>query len=273
MVNTFTNLFDKLQDKTGLKADEKMQDGLKYCTICNEPRQYNVTLQGKEYLMPTPCRCQQEALKAAENQLALVKKQQNIERLKRGITDEKYKNMTFEKSTCNELIFAKRYTDNFQKYKQDNIGLMILGETGTGKTYAAACIANALIQQEFSVFMANTLYITDKMTNLFANDRLEFIQSLQRYSLLIVDDFGAERCTEFACEQVYNLIETRYRSKKPMIITSNLTPDQLKTDDLRLKRTYDRVKEMCHPIIMTGESIRKSIANERYRRIKNELEG
>lgn len=269
----FTSLFEKMQDSVMINIDEYMHDGIKHCSICNDPRQYKLVLQGKEYLMKTPCLCQQQELDAAENQVALIKKNQNIERLKRGITDTKYKEMTFDKSTCSELVFAKRYVDNFQKYKHDNIGLMILGETGTGKTYAAACIANSLIQQEVSVFMANMLYITDKMTSLFSDDRLEFIQSLQRYSLLIIDDFGVERSTEFACEQVYNLIETRYRCKKPLIITSNLTPDQLKTDELRLKRTYDRVKEMCHPIIMEGESIRKSIANDRYQRIKNELEG
>lgn len=272
-VNNFEGLFDKLQDNAVPKVGEFIQDGLKYCATCNEPLQCKVELLGREYLMPIPCLCRRQEIEIANQQYQQIQKQQTIERLKCGITDSKYKDMIFENSSCNELIFAKRYVENFQKYSKENTGLMILGDTGTGKTYVAGCIANALVLQGVSVFMANILYITDKMMNLFSDERQGFIESLQRYDLLIIDDFGAERFTEFACEQVYHLIETRYRCKKPLIITSNLTLEQFKSNDVRVKRTYDRVKEMCHPITMTGESIRRSIANDRYRRVKNELEG
>ena len=58
-------------------------------------------------------------------------------------------------------------------------------------------------------------------------DRNQFINSLNRYSLLIIDDLGIERNSDFALEQVFNVIDSRYRSKKPLIITTNLTLSEL----------------------------------------------
>ena len=51
----------------------------------------------------------------------------------------------------------------------------------------------------------------------------EYISRLCRYPLLILDDFGMERGTEYGLEQVFNVIDSRYRSRKPLIVTTNLT--------------------------------------------------
>lgn len=57
--------------------------------------------------------------------------------------------------------------------------------------------------------------------------RNEYIERLCRFPLLIIDDFGMERGTEYGLEQVYNVIDSRYRSRKPLIVTTNLTLDSL----------------------------------------------
>ena len=62
--------------------------------------------------------------------------------------------------------------------------------------------------------------------------RNEYISRLCHYPLLIIDDFGMERGTEYGLEQVFNVIDSRYRSGKPLIVTTNLT-----LDDLRNPRT------------------------------------
>lgn len=80
-------------------------------------------------------------------------------------------------------------------------------------------------------------------------------------SLLIIDDLGIERGTEYALEQVYNVIDTRYKSGRPLIVTTNLTLDELKAPaDIPHKRIYDRVLGMCVPVMFNGVNFRKKEA-------------
>lgn len=66
-----------------------------------------------------------------------------------------------------------------------------------------------------------------------------------------------ERGTEYGLEQLFNVIDSRYRTRKPLIVTTNLTLNELKnTTDLSYKRIYDRVLEMCMPVQIEGVSIR-----------------
>ena len=75
--------------------------------------------------------------------------------------------------------------------------------------------------------MTNFSRILNTLTGMHFEDRNQFINSLNRYSLLIIDDLGIERNSDFALEQVFNVIDSRYRSKKPLIITTNLTLSEL----------------------------------------------
>ena len=101
------------------------------------------------------------------------------------------------------------------------------------------------------------------MTGLFGSERADFLASLNAYDLLILDDLGAERGTEYALEQVFVVIDARYRSRKPLIVTTNLTLDALKhPDDLPHARIYDRILEICAPILFSGENLRVEKANE-----------
>lgn len=154
---------------------------------------------------------------------------------------------------------AKCYVDRWDKMLSENIGLLLWGEVGTGKSFFAACIANALIEQCVSVKMTNFAAI---LNDLFSCDnKNEYIDRLNESSLLIIDDLGIERNTEYALEQVYNIIDARYKSNKPVIITTNLSLTELKhPSDTAHKRIYDRILEMCVPIRFNGENMRSSKA-------------
>ena len=70
--------------------------------------------------------------------------------------------------------------------------------------------------------------------------------SLDDYSLLVIDDLGVERNTEYAMEQMFTVIDSRYRSKKPLIVTTNLKLEEIKNPpDLAHARIYDRILERC----------------------------
>ena len=98
-----------------------------------------------------------------------------------------------------------------------HIGCLFWGGVGTGKSYLAGCIANALMEKEIPVHMTNFALILNDLAASFEN-RNEYISRLCRYPLLILDDFGMERGTEYGLEQVFNVIDSRYRSGKPLIV-------------------------------------------------------
>ena len=84
-----------------------------------------------------------------------------------------------------------------------------------------------------------------------------------------IDDFGMERGTEYALEQIYSIVDSRYRSQKPLIVTTNLTLDEIRhPQDTAHARIYDRLLEMCVPISCIGVSLRKENAQEKLERMK-----
>ena len=104
--------------------------------------------------------------------------------------------------------------------------------------------------------------------------RNEYIDRLCRFPLLILDDFGMERGTEYGLEQVYNVADSRYHSQKPLIVTTNLTLEELQhPEDTAHARIYDRLLEMCCPVFFTGENIRKSTAQGKMERLKGLMNG
>ncbi len=126
------------------------------------------------------------------------------------------------------------------------------------------CIANALMEQEIAVCMTNFATILSDLAASFEG-RNEYISRLCSYPLLILDDFGMERGTEYGLEQVYNVIDSRYRSGKPLIVTTNLTLEELQhPQDTAHARIYDRLTSMCAPVRFTGSNFRKETAQEKW---------
>ena len=163
---------------------------------------------------------------------------------------------------------ARFYAEHWADMKAENIGYLLWGSVGTGKSYLAACIANALMEQEIPVRMTNFAAVLNDL-NSRIEGRNEYISRLCRYPLLIIDDFGMERGTEYGLEQVYNVIDSRYRSGKPLIVTTNLSLDELQhPQDTPHARIYDRLLEMCAPILFTGTNFRRQTAQSKLDRLK-----
>lgn len=252
-------------------------DMLIYCSKCNTPKQkrFAKPLFNGMDTVPIPCLCRSKEIEEECKQEELRKHYQTVDRLRsQGIRDKKILEWSFSNdSTDNKQIeIAKRYVDNFEQIKADNVGMLFWGNVGVGKSFVAGCIANALIDKEISVCMTNFGIILADMMNLNI-DKNEYIQSLNRYSLLIIDDFGMERDTPFALEQIYNVIDSRYTACKPLIVTTNLTLAELQNKDLQTdyRRIYDRVLEMCVPIFFDGESKRREKAEQKMNKLREIL--
>ena len=170
---------------------------------------------------------------------------------------------------------ATRYVQMFDQFLAENKGLMLFGPTGTGKTYTAACIANALYDKGIPVVMTSLPKLTDSIK--FDDDKRSaqaIIDRFNRADLLIIDDLGIERLSSFAQEKAYEFINGRYEAKKPLLITTNLTIDELtKTPSLELRRVYERITEFCHAVEFTGPSIRRQRSRELFASMTALLEG
>ncbi len=114
------------------------------------------------------------------------------------------------------------------------------------------------LDRDVPVLMTNFPSILNRLTGVFAEDRAAFIASLDDYSLLVIDDLGVERNTEYAMEQMFTVIDSRYRSKKPLIVTTNLKLEEIKNPpDLAHARIYDRILERCAPVLFSGKNFRE----------------
>ena len=257
-----------------LQPDEYFNetDHLIYCSKCNTPRQCRHELQGKVLIPSIRCKCQQEIYEQEEAQRKLHEKQMEIKHLKTsGLQDKALYDYTFSKDNGinPEIKLAHNYVSNWEEMKSNASGLLIWGDVGTGKSFFAGCIANALLEKGIPVLMTNFSRILNTLTGMHFEDRNQFINSLNRYSLLIIDDLGIERNSDFALEQVFNVIDSRYRSGKPLIVTTNLSLDELNNPpDTAHKRIYDRVTEMCTPVCCSGVNFRREKAQEKMERLK-----
>ena len=217
------------------------------------------------YFMPRCiCQCQREA---EEQRKAAEERQRRMERIKRrkaqGLQDRYLYDYTFSNDNGQNPLMDKAhaYVENWKEAYKSNIGLLLFGDVGTGKSFFAGCIANALLDQDVPVLMTNFPTILNRLTGMFAEDRSEFIASFDEYDLLIIDDLGVERSTEYAMEQMFFVIDSRYRSRRPMIITTNLKLSELKNPpDLAHARIYDRILERCAPILFDGKNFREENA-------------
>lgn len=260
-----------------LQPDEYFHesDRLIYCAKCHTPRQGRYTLQGRVFMPPIRCKCQQKLYNQEETKRKLLEKQAEIERIKAsGLQDKALYDYTFDKDNGinPEMAYAHKYVENWKDMKANSSGLLLWGNVGTGKSFFAGCIANALLEKGVPVLMTNFSRILNTLTGMHFEDRNQFIDSLNRYSLLIIDDLGIERNSEFALEQVFNVIDSRYRSKKPLIVTTNLTLTELNSaPDVAHRRIYDRILERCAPIRINNRNIRQVNASANLQEAKKIL--
>ena len=239
-------------------ADYVGENGLLYCGNCHTAKQHRGNFLGVEKVVPCVCKCRIEQLEAEEKARQWEEKQKTIKEYRRmGFPESDMQHWTFAHAdNCKIINAAQRYVDNFQQFKADGKGLLLHGGVGTGKTFAAACIVNALIDKGKPCLMTNFSRILNTLWGI--EEKQAYIDSLNKFDLLVLDDLGIERQSEYVQEQVFNVIDSRYRAKLPLIITTNLPLKELTSPaSVGYGRIYDRVLEMCHPVKVEGESRRR----------------
>ena len=279
MTELFTDTVLNMMTTTAEPEDYTGEDGLLYCGKCRTAKEAYFPKETAAWLghdkHPTECDCQREKRLECESAEERRRHLDTVMELKRrGFTDLTMQEWTFahDNGKCPQMSKAHLYVEHWEQMRENNYGLLLWGKVGTGKSYFAGCIANALLEQDVPVLMTNFPTILNRMTGLFSSDRADFLANLNAYDLLILDDLGAERGTEYALEQGFAVIDARYRSRKPLIVTTNLSLTELQNpQDTAHARIYDRVLEMCLPILFTGENFRKETAQAKLNGLKELL--
>lgn len=252
------------------EGDYRNEDGLLICGKCHTPKECTLTKSdGTTRTVRCACECSvaQNAKESEEKRKR--DRLQYLDSMRRtGFPDAEMREWTFAKSDHtdqkNENI-ARRYVANFDAMRSQGTGLLLCGSVGTGKSFLAAAIANELINQGTPCLMTNFSRIISRVSEKFGGDQ-KYLDDLNRFDLLIIDDLGSERDTEFTWEKVMNVVDARYRAGLPLIITTNLTlKDLADPSDIRRQRIFSRLKEMCVFLEVNG-------ADRRNKKMRDKME-
>ena len=246
-------------------------DGLLYCRKCHTPLQCRQVFFGKMRTLNCLCQCGQEALQRRREKEAAEERMKRIQRLKSaGIQEKHLFDWRFEIADETEPIrWAKSYVEHWEQVREQNLGLLLWGDVGTGKSFLAACIANALLEASVPVLMTNFSRILNQMGGMYSEERYQYIASFNQYPLLILDDLGIERSTEYAKEQVYAVVDERYKANLPLITTTNLTIQEIRSpENVMDARIYSRILEMCTPVHVSGGDQRQGCSRKKQEAVK-----
>lgn len=243
--------------KSGGPPDYTGEDGLLYCGKCHTKKQMWLKNDffKEPILVATICDCAKEAEERRRKEEEYQRDMDKIQRLRlSSLMDSKFREATFPtfrqtKHNVRNLQLCRRYAENFDEMMAKNQGLLFYGNVGTGKTFSAACIANYLLDRNVSTVMTSFIKIIGSASLTNREEAMNFTDRLNRAKLLIIDDLGAERGTDYALERVYDIIDSRYRARLPMILTTNVPiSEMMECADRRYSRIYDRIFEVCYPM-------------------------
>ncbi len=229
-------------------AEDFMKDGLLHCGVCGRPKEYKFSVLGIDGTARVMCACEVEAEELKKDGWKDEQRMFHTEHMiADGVHDRARRNCRFENAENTENIEkCLKYVENWPSMKAKNVGVLMWGTPGNGKSFAAACIANALIERDVPVLM------TSLPTILEDRDNINIVKQMKEYDLVIIDDLGAERQSQYALEKTFFVIDERYKIGKPLIVTTNQRLDDMlamrQSGDIDHKRIYDRVLAMCVPM-------------------------
>lgn len=249
-------------------------EGLLVCGECKRHKQMrlDVPMVGVR-VVPILCACGIARRDAEEAAQEAARRQQRINELRmNGILTRDHLGMTFDAddgSNPKMSTVARNYVENWREIKkQPAPGLLLTGGVGGGKTFWAACIANAMIDRGYSALITNIPTLIQQMAEDFERNKRRILDNIAGVDLLVLDDVGFERQTEYAAEKMFEIIDARYLSKRPLIATTNLSFTEMENPSrMEYKRVFDRIIGMTRPVIVEADGRRKRIAQESSRQM------
>ena len=201
----------------------------------------------------SPCRCRPQRIsRARARSLSAV-----IPRRFQGVSFDRSPVRDMEPAVVREV---RRFVDSIEDQLDAGRGLWFEGDVGTGKTTLAMLVSKAALDAGRSVAIYSLPRLLAEIRKTYDDQSersyLELLDRLVEVDLLHIDDFGAERTSEWVLEQLYSIINARYEDHRSLVITTNLQPHQL--EEQITSRTVSRLVEICgDPLPLYGRDRRK----------------
>lgn len=231
-----------------------------------------INILGKRKIVQPICECEADEMDRSFTEIQNRKHEKETRELF-SISDmgEKLAESSFDnfiRRTGTEKMFSnsQSYVEYFDEWGEDS--LLIWGTPGNGKSRMAAAVANAVHENGKNIVFQSVPELLQRIRSTFGKQggetEADIMKALLTCDLLILDDIGAEKLTDWVQDIMYRIIDGRYRKKKPILYTSNIEPKQL-ANQLG-GRTYDRILETSLIIENQATSYRREVAKERMKK-------
>lgn len=253
----FNGVIGKSLSSTEEKSGDFYKDDILHCGVCGQPKRKMLQCLGTTREVGIQCDC--EKRKRAKRDEAL--RRARIQRLRCeafGAFNHRALEMRFDKSTINTKAIqaARKYSDDLEKRYKSGKGIVFAGDKGTGKTYAATCILNAALDAGYSCKATSYSALEKEMRSAYANANTILEKLAGENQFVMLDDLGTERDTPSMKSAVYDITDFLYKAEVPLIITTNLTLEEMSVRDNDAGRIYDRIFENSDIVICNGDSLR-----------------
>lgn len=175
--------------------------------------------------------------------------------------------MNYRENAQKIYYLAASFVDNIQN-DSHNRGLIIEGPIGSGKSYLLGSIANALIDSRIRFRYIVYSDLLQQIRSTYnqdnpENDEKQILSNVQEVPVLLIDDLGTEKATEFASSTLYQIIDHRYREEKPIILSTNYSIKNLKNRfPVMGERIFQRLLEMNKYLELAGNVRLKKIEEQ-----------
>lgn len=256
-----------------INCSEVIHNKLKKCEFCGK----ELAPIGLDYLYANispdaikyercDCNKAQEYWKRRDEQEYEIQKRKHFRNVinklyKQNYSERKFQNLNFENFNINSgneiaVKVANDYT-NKSKEKMQKEGLIITGKSGIGKTHLAASIANKLIENDKIVLMGRLTMLLDMIKETFRDNTKSENELIELYSnvdMIIIDDLGTEKISQWALEKLYTIIENRNENKLPIIVTTRFNKESLldrfyqSEDEELAEAVIEKLYQFCYGI-------------------------
>ena len=263
-----------------IDTDDKMHKQCKFCGKLLGIKDYMALYENNfiENIATAYSRCNCEEANKIWKQYDEIVEKEKLKEFNLKQIDKLFKNNNLGKRQLNSTFKNYKITDknkkayeNAKKYTnklingETNMGLFITGTYGVGKTYLASCIANETIKNNITVIFSTLIQLLDFIKDTYKDYNTSDKEYLDLYSnidLLIIDDLGKEKPTEWVLEKLFLIVNNRYNNYLPIVITTNYNRNQLR-ERLCINKNYSivdsiisRLYEMCCGIEIKDENHR-----------------
>lgn len=168
------------------------------------------------------------------------------------------------KKTMGDILeFCKQYSE---KFHENSPSVLMMGETGLGKTHLSLSIANTIMLKGYTAMYSSSLDLFRILQNEYfgkSDVNRNTMNTILEADLVIIDDLGAEFDSAFNCSSLYNIVNSRLNVNKPTIINTNLVPSEL--EKRYTKRVASRLMTLYKCLKFTGKDVRQiKLRNNEY---------